>query len=229
MSSWRILDPSGRVVGHAAARWTGQIGEIVPPPPAPASLYGMPQIRLPAGTPCFLAAGHGITPDSVYADVRMRTGHARKRRIYTSAPRVVDVAWVLEAEQMTAVDAWYEDVLLAGERAFAAQVKAQGPGKLWWRARWVEPYEAEAMHLGRWRVTGRLLLTGVGQVEDPYIPEMEVEFGAALTATAVLTVVPLLGVEFGAALTGTATPTDALWTQSGEFILTQNDEPLLLA
>lgn len=161
---------------------------------------GMPGIRPPAGTPCFLASAHSISPDSVFVDVKMRVGHARKRRVFTAAPRVVEVAWVLEAAEMAAVDAWYKNALLAGEREFAAQVKRQGPGMLWWRARWVEPYAAEALHLGRWRVTGRLLLTGVGQEADPYVPGLAVEFGAALTGTASLTVETMLAVEFGAEL-----------------------------
>lgn len=157
----------------------------------------LPELRPPTSVPCFLLAGHGATPNTIYADVTMRTGSPRRRRTCTTAPRVVTVAWVLEADAMAAVDAWFEDVLLAGEREFSARVKAIGPGLLWWTARWIEPYSAEALHLGRWRVTGQLLLTGEGQVEDPYSPDLAVEFGAALRGTAVLIVVPLLAVEFG--------------------------------
>lgn len=198
----------------------------------------LPEIRPPSGTPCFLAAGHAIAPQSVYADVQMRSGHLRRRRLFTTAPRIVSVSWLLEADQMAAVDTWFEDVLLAGERPFSAQVANQGPGLLWWTAQWVEPYQTEALHLGRWRVTGQLLLTGVGQVEDPYTPDMAVEFGAPLTSSAELTVITRLAVEFGAALLqvtgrlavefGSALVHENpyLLTEDGDILLTEDDDEL---
>ena len=160
----------------------------------------LPEITPPSGTPVFLLAGHGATPKPAYADVAMRTGSPRRRRTCTAAPRVVTVGWLLEADQMAAVDAWFEDTLLAGEREFSARVKNIGPGMLWWTARWIEPYSAEALHLGRWRVTGQLLLTGQGQEADPYSPNLYAEFGAALRGTVALTVVPMLATEFGFAV-----------------------------
>lgn len=128
----------------------------------------LPSITAPPGTPVFLAAGHGIEEDSVYAQVGMTTGHSRTRRVWTVPERVVSVSWILEPEQLAAVDAWYEDDLLAGSRQFAAQVANQGVGSrlLWWTARWID-YSVELMHLGRGRVFGALLLTGEGSEIGP--------------------------------------------------------------
>jgi len=161
----------------------------------------LPEILPPAGTPVFLAEGHGIEPQSVYADVQFGAGHSRRRRVWTRAPRVVSVSWLLEADEMAAVDDWFENTLLAGARKFSAQVANQGPGLLWWEAQWLEPYHAEAMHLGRWRVTGQLLLTGEGTPTKPYTPDMTVSFASALTGSASASIAATLALEILVPLT----------------------------
>lgn len=166
------------------------------------------EIRPPIGTPVFHVSGHSSVQVTRYANIAMRTGQPRRRAVFTSTPRVVSVVWLLESAQMAAVDAWFEDTLLAGEREFAAQVKGIGyqagpDGMLWFTARWVEPYQAEAMHLGRWRVTGQLHLTGEGGTTDPYSPNLVAEYGASLLASASLSVMPLFEAEVGAALSRT--------------------------
>jgi hypothetical protein len=150
-------------------------------------MMALPEITPPAGTPIFLLSGHAVQSRTLYADVPYRTGQARRRRTCTTAPRAVTVGWLLTSEEMQEVDAWYEDVLLAGEREFSAQVKGIGSpagGLLWFRARWIAPYECESLHFGRWRVTGSLLLTGDGQEADPYTPEMAGELRLDLRGAA---------------------------------------------
>ncbi len=160
----------------------------------------LPELLPPRGTPTFLHRGHAIEPRPVFADVAMTTGHARRRRVSTIAPRVVEVGWFLTPGQMTSVDAWFESTLLVGSRQFTAPVKAQGAGLLYWAAEWLEPYTAEPVSRGRWYVSGKLLLTGEGSTTPPVLSTLGIEFGAALTGSASLTVGGFLGIEFGAAL-----------------------------
>ncbi len=162
---------------------------------------GAPPLGSPdEATPTFLLRGHALEPRPVFADVPMTTGHARRRRVSSTAPRVAEVGWFLTQGLMTTVDAWFESTLLVGSRKFSAPVKNQGAGLLWWEAQWLEPYTAEPVSRGRWYVSGKLLLTGEGSTTPPVLSTLGVEFGAALTGSASLTVGALLGVEFGAAL-----------------------------
>lgn len=127
----------------------------------------LPELTLPAGLPVFRGMGHSATPRSIYATVGMRTGHARKRRVATSAPRIVTVELFLSANQMVTFDAWFENGLLAGQRAFSARVANQGPGLLWWHAEWVDPPKLTPTYGGYWALAGSLLLTGEGSVAGP--------------------------------------------------------------
>lgn len=121
----------------------------------------LPSITVPPGSPCFLAEGHAITEDSVYADVAPITGHSRTRRVWTVGERVVSVRWFLEAADMARVEAWFENDLLAGSRQFSVEVRSQADGQalVWWAARWVH-FETEMMALGRGTVSGQLFLVG---------------------------------------------------------------------
>ena len=127
----------------------------------------LPSIVQPDGTPAFLADGHAIELVPVYARVGMAQGHTRTRRIVTEAPRRVDVSLMLVTRAlMAAYDDWFESALQVGALSFAAQVKHQGPGALWWAAQWLGPYHAQPLPGGRvWRLSGRLLLSGKGQTD----------------------------------------------------------------
>lgn len=161
----------------------------------------LPEITLPAGIPIFLAEGHSATPRSKFADVGMRTGHSRKRRVSTAAPRVVQVSLFLTAELMQVFDTWFEDTLVVGVAKFSAQVAQQGAKtRLWWEAEWVDMPRSEPLAPDAWRVTGRLLLTGIGSVDGPLNSSARVEFGAALTGVARTHIDQFGAIEFGAAL-----------------------------
>lgn len=149
----------------------------------------LPELTLPDGTPAFLADGHAIELMPMYADVGMRTGHDRRRRVYTVVPRTVSVGLQLTAAQMAALHDWFEGPLQAGAMQFSAQVANQGPGLLWWNARFVEPYTADAGDAGAsFRVQARLLLVGDGSVTGPYVPAMQAAVQIALSGAVVLTV-----------------------------------------
>jgi len=159
----------------------------------------LPGITAPTNAPLFLADGHAIEEQSVYSAMQPRVGPARLRRVRTVLERVVSVAWFLEADEMLAVEAWYEDVLQAGALEFAALVANQGSGQLWWRARWIS-FQTEMLHKGRGKVTGTLLLTGTGTTTPPDTSTLEAEISVALQSQAEATIPVGLAAEIVIAL-----------------------------
>lgn len=155
----------------------------------------LPSLLMPAEVPAFLIAGHGSIYGSVFAPVAMATGHRRLRRVCTIRPQVVQVSLLLERDEMTAFHAWFRDDLVSGEREFAARVKDQGAGQLWYAAAWVGMYEAEALHKGRWRVAGELLLIGDGQATTPAGNEFAAEVTVPVLMSASLNVTKQLAAE----------------------------------
>lgn len=155
----------------------------------------LPGILLPAGLPCFLIQGHASQYQSPYADVPMTTGHARKRRVCTVRPQVVSVALFLERAEMAEFRTWFKDTLVSGERAFAAHVKDQGDGFLWYEATWVGMYQATALHKGRWRVEGQLLLSGDGEEEAPPLTSFQTEISIPLNGSGQLHVIKYFATE----------------------------------
>lgn len=168
----------------------------------------LPGITAPVGTPLFLADGHSITEDSMFAAVRSRTGHARLRRVRTAGERIVSVAWLLEADELLSVIDWFEDTLQSGALEFAALVANQGPGQRWWRARWVS-FETEMLHKGRGRVTGTLFLIGDPSETGPDLSQLAAEAVVALQSSATATIPALLAAEV----------VIALQAQSGDTLL----------
>jgi hypothetical protein len=191
------------VMTNAAASYVDSLAicldAAAPAPPATTS--ALPLITVPAGLPVFLADGHSIDEDSVYAQVGYITGHSRARRVHTGPEREVAVSWILEADEMAAIDDWYENTLQAGALQFAVQVENQGAGLLWWTARWID-FQTEMMHLGRGRVSGRLFLIGEGSVAGPEFGALSMEIGCALLdVRSVVTLPTGLAMEIGCALT----------------------------
>jgi len=147
----------------------------------------LPELTLPPGTPAFSAEGHNIELVPMYADVPMVTGHDRRRRVYTTVPRYVTVKMELTYPQMLAVHDWFEGPLQVGVQPFSAQVANQGPGLLWWKARFAEPYTADADEAGQlFVVTAKLLLEGEGSSTGPYSPNMAASVGVALSGSVVI-------------------------------------------
>lgn len=160
----------------------------------------LPEITEPAGTVPFVTP-HGATPKGVYANVGVISGAARKRRVYTTAPRVQHVTRVLSPAQMVAYDDWFENVLLVGTRKFAVRVANPDGGFLWWEAQWVAPYNAEPVAGNLyWILTGDLLLTGEGSETGPVSTSATLEIVAALTSTATATFDGHAALEVEAAL-----------------------------
>jgi hypothetical protein len=145
----------------------------------------LPGITTPSGTPVFLAAGHNFQERSVYESVEFGTGHSRTRPVRTGLQRIASVSWDLDEAQAAAVDNWLENTLQAASLEFAAQVASEdGPGMLWWRARWLTMPTWEMMHRGFKRLNGQLFLVGEGTEEGPDTFNMQVDFVEHLLAGA---------------------------------------------
>lgn len=148
----------------------------------------LPELLVPDGTPAFLSAEQSIELTPMFADTQMRTGHDRKRRLYTTVPRVVSVALFLTPAQVLAFHNWFEGPLLAGAAQFTACVAKQGLGKLYWAARFLEPYIAEPTPGARlWHVSAKLLLTGSPSATAPYTPNMSAATAVALVGAGTTT------------------------------------------
>lgn len=115
----------------------------------------------------FMRENHEIDQMPVFGDAKMETGTARRRRIYLTAPRTVIVGQDLDVDEVAGFDTWFEVSLKAGTEYFSAEVSNLGPGLLWWKARWLEPYTAEFLGGRWWKVTGKLMLFGEPSTTPP--------------------------------------------------------------
>lgn len=156
----------------------------------------LPPLTMPNALPPFLIEGHAATWGSPFANVAMGTGHSRKRRVWTRVPQRQAAALLLEPDEMTAFHAWFRDSLRSGERYFSARVKRQGSGLLWYRALFAQPYSAEALHFGRWRVTCELLLDGDGEVDGPTLGNFAAEIAIPFVGSGAPTVEKIFSAEF---------------------------------
>ena len=127
----------------------------------------LPDLKLPTGTPFFLASGHAIELRDQFGNNSPTSGHSRKRRIFTSTPRIQTVGLFLERDEMKAVHDWFEKDANAGALPFSAFVMTEGGSPMWWEAMWLEPYSTSALPRGRFRLNGRLLLTGDPSLDGP--------------------------------------------------------------
>lgn len=167
----------------------------------PVTSTSLPALTLPAGIGPFLAAGHAIDGKSPFADVPRGTGHARKRRVRTAPERIVSVSLLCEAADAATFDYWFETTIRVGVTAFTAPVAdEESAGLRYWRAVWETQPTYTPLNLGRWMISGTLLLTGVGSTVAPGATSAAVGFGLALRGTAAATVPAAASVGFGLAL-----------------------------
>lgn len=173
----------------------------------------LPSITPPPSLPPFLAKQHGQESLPLFATTTPQAGLSRRRQLFTpGVPRTLEFEWDLTQDRMTVLDAWFESILLAGEREFSVQVANLGPGLLWFAARFVEPYSAAADDASNWRVTGRLLLTGAGSIDAPPPAALVAAIQVALRGSAGLRVLKPLAAAVTVALTG---PTPVTLTSIG--------------
>lgn len=148
----------------------------------------LPNLVMPAGLPLFLVAGYGADYQSPYGLVGMGTGHARKRRLVTRRPRVVNSSMILDEQQAADFHAWHRDSLINGQRSFSVRTQIEGGPLVWYEAQFVSMYNATMMHLGRKRVDMILRLIGVGSVDGPALGQFVGSAGLEVTGSARLQV-----------------------------------------
>lgn len=160
----------------------------------------LPEVRMPEFR-AFLVAGHGIDEADVYANSKRGTGHRRKRRRYTTTERLQAVSLILEADEELEFWNWFESVIVVGVTHFSARVMSdESPTPLWFHAVWHEPPQHGPMHLGRWTITGQLLLIGEGSETAPVTTTATLEVGLRLTGAAGTIVVAPVTFSAGMAL-----------------------------
>ena len=94
----------------------------------------LPELLMPASLPYFKAADHVRTPDSVYAPIERQGGFARRRRVYTSAPQMLETMLEVTQAQLEEFYAWHEGPLQAGAAPFTAYVSAGALAVQYWEA-----------------------------------------------------------------------------------------------
>lgn len=159
-------------------------------------------IRPPASLPFFQAAGHSFQDDPRFAVLKPTTGHRRRRRLWTTAPRTYDVEWLLNDEQMADFQPWFKDTLRAGERHFIAPVRTEA-GLRYWEAVWAEPYFGNPYPVSGgllWPVTGSIVTFGEPTVEPPASGVLAAEYGLALEIDVAIAGSAALFAEYGLAL-----------------------------
>lgn len=191
-------------------------------------------LRPPAILPLFKADGHAFQDDDLYATRPRHTGHHRKRRVWTDGPRTVDVSWILEQDQMAALDSWAMDSLQNYSKRFIATVKTE-EGIRYWEAAWVEPFVSDPMPTPRgvmWAVEGSIVTFGSPTVEPPETGELAAENVLALEGEAVIFGPAALAAEntlaLEAAQTLRAENTLALESFLPFFLLTDAESYLLI-
>jgi len=128
----------------------------------------LPELLLPSSTPPFLAVEHVHSPISLYSEITWATGHSTKRRLYTTAPRIVSVALDMDQDSMTDFHYWFEGPARGGSEYFSCQLANFGPGLLWFKTRFLRPYVATPDHTGmRWEVKFQLYVVGTGSLTAP--------------------------------------------------------------
>lgn len=168
----------------------------------------LPEIRLPDGFPAWLIEAHDAQDDTRFGRVEMSAGHARMRRVYSSAPQRRNVSMLLTEAQASEFFAFFENDLIAGAERFAAKVRALGPDHLWYGAMFVSPYRASMLHTGRptvrWKVEAELLLFGAGSMTAPGLTSMRAAIAVPLLAGAIGTTTKTLSAAIAVALSASA-------------------------
>lgn len=159
----------------------------------------LPELMLPSSLPDFKADDFVITPEDMYAPVGRQIGQPRKRRLFTSVPRLVDASLEVSQAGLETFFGWYEGALLASANSFTARVAKIGAGVEYWEA-FVLSYTAEHREgTNNHIITMKLRLRGTPSDSPPTPTSLATEFSAGLIAYLV-TPDYMLTAEFSAGL-----------------------------
>lgn len=133
----------------------------------------MPRIYAPPfGLPLFTSRQHANQALKALGSVEFGTGHARNRRLYTSAPRIVQVTWDLSQDQMDQVDNWFEHRLDVGSTEFIATVANIGSGVRHYESFWTKPYRTSPSQVADWTLSGEVRLGREVFLPEPSAPTL---------------------------------------------------------
>jgi len=160
------------VSGVGSAAGVSYAVAFVPVPAGDPLATLLPPLTLPASIGAFLRDGHAIENMPMFGDAKMQTGVAKRRRVYLATPNIVDVSLEVTQTGVKDFQEWFDGPLAAGTNFFSAQVANQGPGLLWWKARFYSdgnsaPFQVEFLGGLWWRITAKLITFGEGSLTGP--------------------------------------------------------------
>lgn len=142
----------------------------------------LPELMLPSSLPDFKADDFVITPEEMYAPVGRQIGQPRKRRLFTSVPRIVEASLEVSQAGLETFYGWYEGALLASANSFTARVAKVGSGIEYWEA-FLLSYTAEHREgVNNHIITMKLRLRGTPSDLPPTSTSLSLEVAASLVA-----------------------------------------------
>lgn len=159
---------------------------------------------MPAGVPCFLLSGHAVEPDALHDSLDFMQGHGREVQLFTVAPRYAEVSLDLSEAQAGQVDEWMQTALVVLTAPWTAEIAPLGASSRYWAAQWVAPpawsprarKQADGSHSTRWRLSGRLLLTGEGSDAKPLGGVLSTTYTIDLTGSVRISAAVALDTEY---------------------------------
>lgn len=159
----------------------------------------LPELLMPPSLPPFMASAHARTPEGLYAPVDRMSGSSRKRRLYISAPSILEASIEVTQLQLEDFYAWHEGPLKAGEVPFTAAIAKVGAGIEYVSAICLsfKPEHQEGSHH---KLQLQLRLRGEPQDSPPVLTGMSAEVVVALNLLNSATALSGLGAEVSAGL-----------------------------
>jgi hypothetical protein len=115
-------------------------------------------LAYPEGLPLPLREGYGFQSVSPMVRTELKSGRARQRRRFTSAPTVASVSWIFSDAEAQLFEAWFEEVLVSGISWFECPLKTP-MGLEKYQARFTDIYSGPLLFgVSHWRFTADLEL-----------------------------------------------------------------------
>lgn len=184
----------------------------------------LPELLLPSSLPAFMASAHVLTPEGLYSQVPRMSGSDRRRRVWTSAPRILEASLEVTQAQLEDFYAWHEGPLRAGEVSFTAAVAKPGTGIEYWAANCLS-FKVEHLAGSHHRIDLRLRLRGTPESSPPTVSSMYAEVVVALDFAGNAEYLNLLTAEVLAGLEVTWVDGAALAAEAAMRLYTVFDGP----
>ena len=151
----------------------------------------------PTTLPVWLHDGHAFEAVPFTNDTRPERGEDRIRQVFRSAPQIAIVSALYTQDEYDDWCEFFEDTLQVGARWFIAPMKSQTANELvYWRAMIVGQPTEDVLHLGRYRISLRLLVIPAPcRQAEVYLIDLDANENAGLTSSVGIT---LNGLDPGA-------------------------------